>query len=163
MHSSAFRGSWRAMVLLPMLSACAPSPLQSPMEDTPPASTEVRLRARSSLRLLQDPAVGDLYAAELTHFSEGDFNRSGKEPMYGLMKVIRVGPATITVVTEQDAWPDRRDAIIDLHKHAGEAVWDMDEQVTLPRSVLLQLGNQRHILDALRSDEATQATLTAES
>lgn len=94
--------------------------------------------------------MGDIYAAEITYFSEGDFNREDSEPMYGLMKVIRVGPSTITVVTEQDAWPDRLDAIIDLHKNEMDIAWDMEEPLTLPRSMLPQLGHQRRILDALR-------------
>lgn len=48
--------------------------------------------------LIGAPAVGDIYAAELTYFSEASFEDEDK--IFGLMKVMAVDEDKVTVVTE---------------------------------------------------------------
>jgi hypothetical protein len=48
--------------------------------------------------LLESPRAGDLYAAELTYFSEASFEE--RPVVYGLMKVLAVEGEEITLITE---------------------------------------------------------------
>lgn len=51
--------------------------------------------------LVDAPAVGDIYAAELTQFSSASFE--DQDGVFGLMKVVAVEPGKVFVITEDAA------------------------------------------------------------
>ncbi len=86
-----------------LTSSCIPTTGSASADD---AHRPARPRTSDAIPanpLIEDPHVGDLYAAELTYFSDGNFGGKPNEPMFGLMKVIRVDPCTVTFITESDA------------------------------------------------------------
>ena len=59
-------------------------------------------KMRAADRALIDvPAIGDVYAAELTRFSSASFE--DQQAVYGLMKVVAVEPNKVVVITENAA------------------------------------------------------------
>ena len=93
-----------------------------------------------------DPKVGDLYAAVLSEFAE--FQQPG-EKAYGLLKVIKVEPDTVTVVTDSSAWDDEMSAKRELRGDLKEVVWDMDDEIVVARSELAEM-HRKEIIFAVR-------------
>lgn len=93
-----------------------------------------------------DPKVGDLYAAVLSEFAE--FQQPG-EKAYGLLKVIKVAPDTVTVVTDSSAWDDEMSAKRELRGDLKEVVWDMDDEIVVARSELAEM-HRKEIIFAVR-------------
>ncbi|HZF96955.1 MAG TPA: hypothetical protein VEY92_01705, partial [Pseudoxanthomonas sp.] len=61
----------------------------------------------AKLALIEKPAVGDIYAAELSAFTVNEFTDSEGKPItpaYGLMKVVEVDADKAVVVTEAAAF-----------------------------------------------------------
>lgn len=101
--------------------------------------------------VLAAPQVGDVYAAELTHFSGVDFAGPGTgEAAYGLMRVIAVDDERITLNTETGAWPKPRGAINELRGDQAEINWDEDEKIEVYRRELPELVAEGRILEARR-------------
>ena len=101
--------------------------------------------------VLAAPQVGDVYAAELTHFSGVDFAGTGTgEAAYGLMRVIAVDDERITLNTETGAWPKPRGAINELRGDQAEINWDEDEKIEVYRRELPELVAEGRILEARR-------------
>lgn len=101
--------------------------------------------------VLADPRVGDLYAAELTHFSGVDFGGAENgEPAYGLMKVIAVADDRVTLNTEMGAWPKPRGAVNELRGDLSGIQWDEQEKIEIYRNELPQLVADEKILEARR-------------
>lgn len=101
--------------------------------------------------VLAAPQVGDVYAAELTHFSGVDFAGTGTgEAAYGLMRVIAVDDERITLNTENSAWPKARGAINELRGDQAEINWDEDEKIEVYRRELPELVAEGRILEARR-------------
>lgn len=101
--------------------------------------------------VLAAPQVGDVYAAELTHFSGVDFSGPATgEAAYGLMRVIAVDDERITLNTETGAWPKPRGAINELRGDQAEINWDEDEKIEVYRRELPQLVADGRILEARR-------------
>ena len=96
-----------------------------------------------------DPKVGDLYAAVLSEFAE--FQQPG-EKAYGLLKVIKVAPDTVTVVTDSSAWDDEMSAKRELRGDLKEVVWDMDDEIVVARSELAEM-HRKEIIFAVRHGE----------
>ncbi|MFG3450319.1 hypothetical protein ACGFZ3_17260 [Stenotrophomonas sp. NPDC047960] len=99
-----------------------------------------------------DPKVGDLYAAVLSEFAE--FQQPG-EKAYGLLKVIKVEPDTVTVVTDSSAWDDELSAKRELRGDLKEVVWDMDDEIVVARSELAEM-HRKEIIFAVRHGEGNQ-------
>jgi hypothetical protein len=101
--------------------------------------------------LFAEPRVGDLYAAELTHFSGATFGDATDEAAYGLMRVIEVDDEKVTLNTETGAWPMPRGAINELRGDQADIQWDEQEKVRIYRRELAQLVADRKILEARRN------------
>jgi len=99
-----------------------------------------------------DPKVGDLYAAVLSEFAE--FQQPG-EKAYGLLKVIKVEPDTVTVVTDSSAWDDELSAKRELRGDLKEVVWDMDDEIVVARSELAEM-HRKEIIFAVRHGDGNQ-------
>lgn len=102
---------------------------------------------------LANPAVGDLWAAQLSHFSSASFSQPGGEAQsqsWGLLKVVAVDPTNITVITEQGAWPQKEGAIRDLGGTLADISWDESERITVVRAQLPQLVADEKILQTRR-------------
>ncbi|MDR2873116.1 MAG: hypothetical protein LBV45_11515 [Xanthomonadaceae bacterium] len=103
--------------------------------------------------LLADPKVGDLYAAEVSHFSGVGFNSNsddGSNVAYGLMKVVNVTRDKVVVITENAAWPRPQGARNDLRGDLSDITWDEEEKITLYRSELPSLYSSGKIIEARR-------------
>ncbi len=101
--------------------------------------------------VLAAPRVGDVYAAELTHFSGVEFAGSEDgEAAYGLMRVIAVNEERITLNTENSAWPKPRGAINELRGDQADISWDEQETIEVYRRELPQLVAEGRILEARR-------------
>ena len=98
-----------------------------------------------------DPTVGDLYAAVLSEFAE--FQQPG-EKAYGLLKVIKVEPDTVTVVTDSSAWDDEMSAKRELRGDLKEVVWDMDDEIVVARSELAEMHRKEIIFAVRHGDSA---------
>lgn len=98
--------------------------------------------------LLQAPAVGDHYAAELTYFSDADFEQSGRA--FGLMRVIAVEGDEVTLVTENGGSTDERAALEALAGDGGKASFDDNERIILRKSDLLDAYEAGKILGVRR-------------
>jgi len=98
-----------------------------------------------------DPKVGDLYAAVLSEWAE--FQQPG-EKAYGLLKVIKVEPDTVTVVTDSSAWDDEMSAKRELRGDLKEVVWDMDDEIVVARSELAEMHRKEIIFAVRHGDSA---------
>ncbi len=115
------------------------------------AHTEPTAAAVKIDPLFADPKVGDLYAAELTHFSGADFEQTDKdEQTFGLMKAIKVEPDTITAITENASWPKKQGAINDLRGDLAGIEWDDSEKIVIKRAEIPQLVADGKLIEARR-------------
>ncbi len=122
-----------------------------------PATTSTAATPASTLDAnLANPQVGDVWAAELSHFSRASFGvppvngQPGKA--FGLMKVIRVTPSAVIAITEQGAWPEQRKSgsLDDLHGDFHDIRWDNSEEITINRSEFAALVAANQILETRR-------------
>lgn len=91
---------------------------------------------KEEVRLLQSPAVGDCYAAELTYFSDADFEQ--RTHTFGLMKVVAVDGDEITLITENGGVTDRRVALDQLAGSTADTSFDDTERIILRKADLLR-------------------------
>lgn len=98
--------------------------------------------------LLQQPQAGDIYAAQLDHFSQFDWGDD--DPDWGQLRVMSVTPTSIVVVTAQRAWYDKEQALEELQDSVDDIDWDTEEQITIARSDLSKLNSDGFILEARR-------------
>lgn len=140
-----------------LVAACAPS---KATDD--PAKPAARASASAAMApLLAAPQVGDLYAAEVTHFSGADFTSedSGEstETAYGVMKVVGVTPDRITLFTENDLSEKPQSARNDLYT-LWQVSWDKNERVSIRRDKLTALVQDGKILEVRRPSSPPKAT-----
>lgn len=90
---------------------------------------------RRQAKLIDAPMVGDHYAAELTYFSDADFE--ARERVFGLMKVMAVDGDDVTLVTENAGSTDRDVAIADLQGDLAEIDFDDSERILIGKDDLL--------------------------
>ncbi|NZA27275.1 hypothetical protein H0E84_12865 [Luteimonas sp. SJ-92] len=102
--------------------------------------------------ILADPQPGDLYAAEVTHFSGVSFGDNEDRKAYGLMKVREVTADQVMVITEMGAWPKGRGAVNELRGDLSEITWDEQEVIPLYRNELAGLVADGKILEVRRLD-----------
>lgn len=112
------------------------------------ASTVLTACSSNDKELLANPKVGDLYAAEITHFSSFA-GESGKEVEegYGLLKVTGVSDQEIKVITTSWYQPTKRGILKELRKFQVPSQWDRMDVITLPRTDLLKLYDEGRIFD----------------
>lgn len=118
-----------------------------------PAAADASGTASATLDpLLEQPRDGDLWAAELSHFSAGEFSRNGREQdtVFGLMKVVGTTDENIVLITETGAWPKKQGAINDLRGDLADIEWDENERITVRRSELAGLVKEGRIIEARR-------------
>lgn len=102
--------------------------------------------------ILAAPQEGDVWAADLNHFSAEDFGSGGEaqEDAFGQLKVVAVTPEKVTVVTENAAWPNAEGARRELQDRATSITWDENERIDINRSELGQLMADGKILATRR-------------
>jgi hypothetical protein len=100
---------------------------------------------------LANPQVDDVWAGELTHFSRATFNGAESEA-YGLMRVVRVEPNNVILITETGAWPaaQKDGSRRDLAGNYSDITWDREEEIRVRRSELPQLLADGKILETRR-------------
>lgn len=129
-----------------------------------PTATPAPASAAASLDpILQNPQVGDLYAAELSEFSAYNFGgQNGKEAMtqaYGLLRVVKVEDDKVMVITQNQASPNARGARNELNGDLTNIGWDEEERIPIRRDRFAQLVEQEKILEVRRPTGATAGTL----
>ncbi len=89
--------------------------------------------------VLANPAVGDLYSGELTHFSAASFGE-GAPAAYGMMRVVAVAADKVTVITETGAYPDQAQATAELNSGSlTNVTWDESERIDINRADFARL------------------------
>ncbi|MDR6992219.1 hypothetical protein [Luteimonas sp. 3794] len=91
--------------------------------------------------LLEAPAVGDIYAAQLSEFSDYEFtdeNEKPIDPAYGLMKVVSTDAAGVVVITENAAAADKSVARSDIRGDLSGTEFDESEQIQIAKADLIQ-------------------------
>jgi len=98
-------------------------------------------RGDADKALLEAPAVGDLYAAQLSEFSDYEFTDEDEKPIdpaYGLMKVVSAGAAGVVVITENAASADKSVARSDIKGDLSTIEFDESEQIEIGRADLIK-------------------------
>ena len=95
---------------------------------------EGNARRDADRALIDVPAVGDLYAAELTRFSTADFEDA--DTVYGLMKVVAVEPGKVTVITEDAGSEDKAVPRQELLGDLSHIAFDESERIDIVHSEL---------------------------
>ena len=110
--------------------------------------TESASEQKADELLLQSPKVGDYYAAELTYFSDADFEQSTHT--FGLMKVVAVDGDEITLITEDGGVTDRRVALDQLADNAANTRFDDTERIILRKDDLLRANQAGKVFGVRR-------------
>ncbi|PJK02193.1 hypothetical protein CO615_03165 [Lysobacteraceae bacterium NML75-0749] len=104
--------------------------------------------------LLENPQVGDLYAAKLSAISAIGFsdarNNNTDEEVFGLLKVVEVKADSVVVITENSGWPNARGARNDLRGDLKDIGWDEEERIILKRQELPALMANGDIIETRR-------------
>ncbi|PJK08392.1 hypothetical protein CO610_06565 [Lysobacteraceae bacterium NML95-0200] len=104
--------------------------------------------------LLENPQVGDLYAAKLSAISAIGFsdarNNNTDEEVFGLLKVVEVKADSVVVITENSGWPNARGARNDLRGDLKNIGWDEEERIILKRQELPALMANGDIIETRR-------------
>ena len=107
--------------------------------------------------LIAAPAVGDVYAAQLSAFSEFPFHDADAQPIdpaYGLMQVVEADVAGVVVITENAASADPRQARRALRADLAEIAFDDSERIRIAGPALRQAHVDGRIAAARRPDPA---------
>lgn len=150
--TSAMGRSLAGMAIAAALAACSGQG-PAPAAADAPAGAGAAASTAALDPVLASPQVGDVYAAELTHFSGVDFGgvgNDGAEAAFGLMRVVEVSDERITLNTETGAWPKARGAINELRGDHAEINWDEEEKIEVYRRELPELVAEGRILEARR-------------
>ncbi len=108
---------------------------------------------KADLEKIESPAVGDLYAAELSAFSDygfSDDDGNGIEPAYGLLQVIAVNDAQVVVITENAGSQDRTVARTDLKGDLVGIAFDDSEKIAISRPDLRKAWDDKLIFGVRR-------------
>jgi hypothetical protein len=109
---------------------------------------------------LANPQIGDVWAANLDHFSAAEFNLSGggDGDAYGLVQVVEVTDSQVTIITETGALPDQAGAIARLGDYQGSIQWDPQERIPVNRADFANLVRDQRILRTARGSGGGAAT-----
>ena len=86
--------------------------------------------------LIDVPAIGDVYAAELTHFSSASFE--DQQAVYGLMKVVAVEPDKIVVITENAASDNKGVPRKEILGDMSDIAFDESERIDIVHDELVK-------------------------
>jgi hypothetical protein len=103
--------------------------------------------------LLASPAVGDIWAADLNHFSAASFNTGEggtAGDAFGLVRVVNVTDTQVTIITEMGAYPELAGALSDLAGDMASITWDESERIPINRADFAQLVADQRILRTRR-------------
>lgn len=117
------------------------------------AEADAPKAAASSLDpLLADPQVGDIWAADLNHFSSVDFSDDNgtQSESFGQVKVVEVSPDRVTIITEDAAWPNAEGARRELRDRSAIIRWDESERIPVNRADFAALVADGKILETRR-------------
>ena len=145
-----------ALALISVLAACGGQTNSSaPAQSAAASGAQPAATAPALDSVLAEPKVGDLYAAKLSSFSDQGFGQNGKEQSvaYGLMKVVDVQADTITVITEDAAWPEADGARKDLNGDLSDITWDESERIEVKRADLPRMVADGRIVETRRLDK----------
>lgn len=150
--------SFRALALLFVATLASMGLAACSLGDSAVEGTPATESASAGLDpIFAEPKAGDLFAAELSHFSSAIFSdesrhrrNSSNETMYGLLSVVSVGPKEIVVITEKEAWPMSSGAVEDLEGDLADIEWDTEEEITLDRSQIASLVKEGKLIQARR-------------
>ena len=105
--------------------------------------------------LIQSPAVGDVYAAQLSEFSDYEFTddqQAPLEPAYGLLKVIQASGDNVVVVTENAAAATKANSLADIRSDLSHIQFDDSERIEISLADLAQAHTDGLIYAAVRPD-----------
>ena len=91
--------------------------------------------------LVDAPAVGDVYAAELSAFSDYEFTDDDNkviDPAYGLLKVVSVDASGVVVITENAAAADKSVSRTDIRGDLSTIEFDESEQIQIAKADLVK-------------------------
>ena len=145
-----------ALTLISVLAACGGQTNSSaPAQSAAASGAQPAATAPALDSVLAEPKVGDLYAAKLSSFSDQGFGQDGKvqSVAYGLMKVVDVQADTITVITEDAAWPEADGARKDLNGDLSDITWDESERIEVKRADLPRMVADGRIVETRRLDK----------
>lgn len=97
--------------------------------------------AEQDAALIGSPEAGDLYAAQLSAFSEFEFSDGDEQPIdpaYGLMKVVEVDGGAVVVVTENAALGSPEQSRRDLRGDMADIGFDDSERIRIESADLRQ-------------------------
>ncbi|MEF3082321.1 hypothetical protein V3391_08870 [Luteimonas sp. SMYT11W] len=98
-------------------------------------------RGDADKALLEAPAVGDLYAAQLSEFSDYEFTDDAEKPIdpaYGLMKVVSADAAGVVVITENAASAEKSVSRSDIKGDLSTIEFDESEQIQIAKADLIK-------------------------
>lgn len=98
-------------------------------------------RGDADKALLEAPAIGDIYAAELSKFSAHGFadeERKPIDPAYGLMKVVAADAAGVVVITENAALAEKSVSRSDIRGDLVDIEFDESERIAIARADLVK-------------------------
>lgn len=130
-----------ASALLATVSGC------NPVDDT---------SAESDRRLMGAPVAGDIYAAELTYFSEASFENEAK--VYGLIKVLAVDEAKVTVVTENAGSAIDSVSREEIRGEMRDIEFDDSEQIEIDHTELVKAHQAGKIFAVRRPSPSARSS-----
>jgi hypothetical protein len=99
--------------------------------------------------LLASPQVGDVWAANLDHFSAVEFGDPGGPDVFGLVRVVNVTDSQVTIITETSSSPDASTASGRL-SDLSNVTWDEQERIPINRSDFEALVRDQRIVRPIR-------------
>lgn len=98
-------------------------------------------RGDADQALLDAPAVGDVYAAQLSEFSDYEFTDEDDRPIdpaFGLMKVVATDAAGVVVITENAASAEKSIPRSDIRGDLADIEFDESEQIEIAKADLVK-------------------------
>jgi len=98
-------------------------------------------RGEADKALIEAPAAGDLYAAELSAFSDYEFTDDDNKPIdpaYGLLKVVSADADGVVVITENAASADKSVSRSDIRGDLSTIEFDESEQIQIGKADLVK-------------------------
>jgi hypothetical protein len=103
----------------------------------------------SNVAQLGDPQVGDVWAANLDHFSAIEFGEPGGADVFGLVQVVDVNDTQVTIITATSSAPNQSGAISQLNDQSS-VQWDPQERIPVNRTDFANLVRDQRILRTMR-------------
>ncbi|TDK29484.1 hypothetical protein [Luteimonas terrae] len=112
-------------------------------------------RGDADKALIEAPAVGDVYAAELSAFSDYEFTDEDNKPIdpaYGLLKVVAADADGVVVITENAASAEKSVSRSDIRGDLSTIEFDESEQIRIGKADLVKAHTDGLIYVVKRPD-----------